>query len=391
MTGRATAERLAPPARARHQVVSEDSPLSALQQRLMYMDRFPERAFVNVIENVPQWPVAEGAPGSTWAHVRNYGSSRGQGALLERLAAREARLHGAAVTPEALLVTNGALHALSILFRRLHVPGAVALCQAPVLGAIPEMLRSHGYRVVFFHTPGGEVDAERLRELCPERLRLIYVNTPNNPSGDILSPEALVQLLSLAREQAGALVADLVYDSYAFDGARVTSPLSLSGDWRDVYTVNSMSKNFGSPGLRIGWIASAPQNTQSLSGLLELETICVCGPAQDLAGQLLERGNAALVDGVSRGRRLLAERLPTLEGVGFTTPAGGTQLFVELPVTDVEDFCDFALSELGLGLVSASNYEGVEGAFVRLPMGAPPPTLDKALRLLSSGLAAYRD
>ncbi|TKC98585.1 beta-methylarginine biosynthesis bifunctional aminotransferase [Polyangium fumosum] len=372
-------------------VVSDDSPLSTLQQRLLYMERFPERRFVNIVENVPQWPSVEGAPDSAWRYVHNYAPSRGQRDLLERIAARESRRRESDVTLEQILVTNGALHALAMIFRQHQQPGAVALCQAPVLGAVPEMLRSYGYRPAFFKSLDGRVDIAALRRLHSSDVRMIYLNTPLNPSGDILAPDTLEQLCALAHELGAILVADMVYDSYAFDHARVTSPQDLGVSWKNVYVVNSMSKNFGSPGLRVGWIVSTPENVHALLRVLELENISVCGLSQAIASDLLDRGNAVLVEAVRAGRQMLSERLPQIAGIRFCVPAGGTQIFAELPVTDVEEFCDFALAELGLCLVSASNYEGVQGAFVRLPMGAPPGTLENALALLGAGLDAYRE
>jgi aspartate/methionine/tyrosine aminotransferase len=151
-----------------------------------------------------------------------------------------------------------------------------------------------------------------------------------------------------------------------------------------------MSKNFGSPGLRVGWIASSPENVAALAGVLERENISVCGPAQDAARALLDGGNAALAARTAAGRQRLGERLAAVDGVRFALPAGGTHLVARLPVADVEDFCDFALVEAGLGLVSSSNYEGVSDPFVRLPLGVPAAVIDEAVGLLDQALADYR-
>lgn len=369
----------------RHRVVSADSPLSSLAQRLDYIARSPGRSFVNIIENVPRWPTVAGAPSSSWAHVHNYAPAQGQDQLLRCISARESVRHGLNIPPDQLLVTNGALHALSIVFRRHSQPGLLALCQAPVLSAVPQMLRSFGFRTDFFEASDDRVDIPQPQG----KVGLIYVNSPLNPCGHILSAAALSNLLALAHQHSAPLVFDSVYDSFVFGDPSLATPLSLTQDWRRVYVVNSMSKNYGSPGLRIGWIISSRSNVDALTTVLERENIAVCGVAQDLACARLAEGNAELVDVVRAGRRLLLTHLPRIEGVSFDAPAGGTQIFARVPVDDVEQFCDFALVEQGLSMVSSSNYEGVTGPWVRLPLGAPIDVLEKALRLLAEALTEY--
>ncbi len=370
-----------------HRVVTAASPLSALAQRLAYMDRFPERSFVNVIDNVPQWPSAEGEPSSSWRHVHNYAPAGGVGDLITAIADVEARKHGGRLAEDQLVVTNGALHALSLVLRRHAKPGAVALCQAPVLGSIADMMRSYGYRVAFFATPDGEIDRERIDALLPEAGGVVYVNTPQNPGGCTLSRRATEDLLAIARRRRATLILDMVYDGYAFDGASVASPLAPDPDWRGTYVVSSMSKNYGAPGLRVGWIVSARENVAALTTMLEWENIAVSGLAQDVARAMLARGNAALLEATAEGRRRTIAKLVDGGALPFDVPRGGTQILLRLPVVDVEAFCDFALVELGLGLVSSSHYEGASETFVRLPFGLPAATVEAALTLLGEALA----
>jgi hypothetical protein len=142
--------------------------------------------------------------------------------------------------------------------------------------------------------------------------------------------------------------------------------------------------------LRIGWIVSSTDRIQELSGALERETIAIGGIAQRQAAWLLEAGNEALVRTVVEGRTLVQGMLGLISGAAWSAPAGGTQAFVRLPVQDVEAFCDYVLVHFGLALASASNYEGVDGPFVRVALGYPAPVLERAILLLAEGLARYR-
>ena len=85
----------------------------------------------------------------------------------------------------------------------------------------------------------------------------------------------------------------------------------------------------------------------------------------------------------------MLDQLRKIPGVHAREPVGGTQLLVELPVADVEAFGDAVLSEFGLVLATRSQYEGVTGSVIRLPLGAPPALIHDALQLLHEGLARF--
>lgn len=368
---------------------SARGPYSALQQRLLYMARDPERDWIDVIENVPRWPSAFcRLPPSAWADAGGYGPSAGQDVLRAAVAARESSRHGLGVRPDHVLVSNGAFHGLSLVFRLLARPGARALCQAPLLEAVPATLRSLGYQVDYLPTDAAGIDLSILDRVDPRSVTLVYLNSPHNPTGWVIGAEQLERLRDFCGSSV-ALVMDAVYDDFVFMGRPQPSVLRGMGDWAQTFHVNSMSKNYGAPGLRVGWVVTAEDNVQALAGRLEQESICVSGVAQRIAASLIERGNGALVEVVAQGRQFLEERLLGI-GLRYCPPMGGCHAFVDLEVDDVEALCDMLLVREGLGLVSASNYDACEGSWIRLPMGVECSVLERALAALQRGLGRAR-
>jgi beta-methylarginine biosynthesis bifunctional aminotransferase len=371
-------------------VTRSDSPYTALQQRLKYADRFLTKPATVIVDNVPLWPnnlLEVIAPDA--ATVACYGDCSGSADLIKGISTREELTYGQHLAVEKILITNGALHGLSLIFRSIHQLGAVALCQTPVLASIPALLRECGYRVSFFSTLKGEIDIEAILAQGSPDVRLIYINTPNNPTGEICSEDAIRKLVQLTEKRQVSLVVDQVYDSFVFGDRKLFSPMSFNDNWQYLYTVNSMSKNFGTPGLRIGWIVSDAKNIEQLAGRIERECIAVCGWAQQQASHLLSIGNRPLVQRVLEGRRFVQEYLSSFPGIEFVSPAGGTQFFLKFPVDDVDAFADYMLLEYGLILTTASNYVGVEESFIRIPIGYPLATIKHALELLREGLTAY--
>ncbi|MGZ4113188.1 MAG: beta-methylarginine biosynthesis bifunctional aminotransferase, partial [Tumebacillaceae bacterium] len=324
-------------------ITSKDSPYTLLQQRLLYMSQAPERDWTPFIENVPQWSKPFAFPPIDLSLVAEYAPCNGYSVLLDAIRERDNERYELDLGNEHLLVTNGALHALALIFQQVFQPGAVALVQAPVLGSVAESLENCGYRIVAFQSEQGEINMEELRDLTDENVRLLYLNSPHNPTGDILTQSTLQDVVAFAEPRGIRIVADMIYDSFAYDFTENLSPLAVSENWDLIYTVNSMSKNYGSPGLRIGWITSSPANIATLSGVLEMQCVSINGIAQHQAAALIRAGNEELVDRVAERKAFILAQLTEMEGIEWGDSKGATQIYVKFPVDDIDLFADYML------------------------------------------------
>ncbi|TCP66058.1 beta-methylarginine biosynthesis bifunctional aminotransferase [Baia soyae] len=369
-------------------ITSQNSPYTLLQQRLQYIALHPDRPFTILIENVPQWDTPIQPVASKQPYICEYAPCNGYDFLLHGLKERDQSKYQSNVQNENILVTNGAMHALSLIFRSLYKPGGIALVQAPVLGNIADILKASGYQMVYFSSDQTEMLGQ-LEQLYTDDVRFIYVNTPHNPFGGILSESVVNQLVSFAQDRQVALIADMIYDSYTFEGNLTHSPLVASTDWQHLYTVNSMSKNYGAPGLRIGWITSDAENIKKLSGLCEAECVAISGLSQLQAYDLIQKGNDELVEIIRHRKAYVEQQLTKMENIQYTIPAGGTQFFVKLPVDDIDLFADFVLIAYGLALTTTSNYDGIEGSYIRVPIIHSVEMIEKALELLVKGMEEF--
>ena len=370
-------------------VIDLNSPTSLVVQRLQYAHRFIRHS-INITGNTSQWLETEFDDfNCELSSVGNYPPTQGTSLLIEAICHREFSKYHLKVDPSEALVTNGALHGLSLIFRSLYRPGAVALCQAPVFWCIAELLQTCGYRVEYFSLENNQIDGSSLQEKITENVQVIFVNTPNNPTGEILSKDCFRKLLQLTQSCQASLIADLVYDEFVFEKNQLIQPLSLQGIWQNLYVVNSMSKNFAAPGLRVGWIISSSDNIQSLTALLTEECLGICYPAQQQALTILKRGNQSLVERVVKNRETVDAVLSQMSEIAFEQPAGGLQYFVKLPVQDIEDFADFMLTEFGLVLVTSGTFRACPDGYVRIPLGYPTETILQGIELLKKGLQKW--
>lgn len=255
------------------------SEYSILQQRLKYAKSCVNKPITVFVENVPEWPeslLEVIKPDS--ATLTSYAESNGSVDLINTICQREEQTYKLHLKEENVLITNGALHGLSLIFRSLYQENAVALCHAPVFASVPALLKDCGYHVSLFSTEHGDINISKLSDKCTSNVRLIYVNFPHNPTGEVCSEEVIQGFAKLAEEKNIYVILDFVYDSFVFEGKKLYSPFVFNDNWQYLYTVNSMSKNFGAPGLRIGWIISDGKNIQQLAGRTERECVAICSP-----------------------------------------------------------------------------------------------------------------
>ncbi|GAA6143182.1 hypothetical protein NBRC116584_30000 [Hydrogenophaga sp. 5NK40-0174] len=217
----------------------------------------------------------------------------------------------------------------------------------------------------------------------------IYLNTPHNPTGCAVPKDDILSLAALAERYRLELIVDAVYEDYVFDGLDASIPRLPHCD--HFFLINSVSKNYGSPGLRIGWVVASKKNIDRLTGVLERECVAVCSIAQSRAADVLENGNVSLVHHVERNRKGVFEALRSVRGGAFASTSAGTQVMLQCEVDDIEAFADYSLSKYGLILATARNYANIASQSVRIPLGDDPRKTSEGIKRLSDSLQAYAD
>jgi aspartate/methionine/tyrosine aminotransferase len=235
-----------------------------------------------------------------------YSQSNGTDLLRERIAA----LYPGA-SPEQVLVTTGSSEANFVVCWRLVEPGD------KVAVVVPNYLQSWGLaqnfgaqvRPIQLHEKERwEPYAEEVRSAIAPGTKLVVVTNPHNPTGHVLSDAARKVILERTAEVGAWLLADEVYQGAERDGR--TTP-SFWGGYEKVIVVNGLSKAYGLPGLRIGWIVAPPALTQEAWARHDYTTIGPSGASDHLAALALEpRAREKLLE---RTRRILVANYPVLE------------------------------------------------------------------------------
>ncbi|MFG0228958.1 aminotransferase class I/II-fold pyridoxal phosphate-dependent enzyme [Achromobacter sp. AONIH1] len=372
-------------------ITSEHSPLSFLSQRLAYASRNRIRA-INLVENVPVWPARFRPELHERAQpdIFHYAPAEGDETLLRLLLERENARAGeedGTLTTRNILVTNGATQGLSLLLGLLDPRRPTILCQSPAFIGITALMQARGY--IVRHCPVGTDLVDWMSSTLSDDVAAIYVNTPHNPTGSVLPAASLQALIDRAGMHGARVIVDAVYEDFVFDGQCCHLP--RQPDCEHVAVLNSVSKNFGAPGLRIGWIVAAAKDVAQLTGDLERECVAVCSDAQVRAAEIVSRSNGPLVAHVDAARGAVFDMLRAIPGLEFETCSAGTQVMAHSDVDDVEAFADFALARYGLILATSRNYSGMRSQSIRIPLGQERDRIAQGLDMLDSSIRSYRE
>ncbi|MGW1343570.1 aminotransferase class I/II-fold pyridoxal phosphate-dependent enzyme [Kribbella sp. NPDC002412] len=203
------------------------------------------------------------------------------------------------------------------------------------------------------------LDVDAIERALRPNTRMVSVNFPNNPTGAVPTQEAWLDLVRLCDERGITLFSDEVYRGLELTRPPLPQATDLSGT---ALSLNVMSKAYGLPGLRIGWIACRDRAVlDRLERAKHYTTICNSAPSEVLALIAL-RARDHLLD---RNRRILAENLPVFteffarypDLFEFTPPDGGCVCFPRyLGFDGVEAMCTDLVEQAGVLLLPASIY-----------------------------------
>ncbi|HWQ14282.1 MAG TPA: PLP-dependent aminotransferase family protein [Roseiflexaceae bacterium] len=288
-----------------------------------YPARELERALAEALEGSPS--------------ILSYTTAQGEPALRTVLG-EVLRERGIKATPDELLITSGVTQGLALIAETLARPGDAVIVEQPTyLGAL-NTLGSRGLRLVGAPLDDEGLVVEALEPLIlAHRPRFLYtMPTFHNPSGACMSLARRAALLELAARHGLPLVEDDIYGLLAYEGA-APPPLKASDREGLVLYLSSFSKSLF-PGVRIGYVAAAPQLIGRLAMAKQADDLCSSPLLQRALAIFVQRGWLAShlrrVIPRYRERRdallaAMARHFPA--GVRWTAPSGGFCSWVALP------------------------------------------------------------
>ncbi len=316
-----------------------------------------------------------------------YAPNRGIPELLAALANYMTRLHDRPIGEDRVTVTASGMNAIMLVMQALIDPDDEVAVVVPVWPNCVETAHIMGgstRRVpLVVGGNGWRLDLEELIGAVRAGVRAVFVNSPGNPTGWVMSADEQLQLLDVCRHSGAWIIADEVYERLVYGTARAPSFLDIAAPEDRLIVVNSFSKSWSMTGWRLGWLTHPPSVGDRLAMLNEFN---IAGPttfvqhAGTVAVQEGEEYVRALVDKYQRRRDMVIDRLGALDTVQLASPMGAFYAFFK--VEGIQDSfmsaCDI-LRETRVGLAPGAAF-GPEGeGWLRLCFAAREELLTAAL------------
>lgn len=318
-----------------------------------------------------------------------YGSGDGTARLRERISA----LYPGA-GPDEVVVTTGSAEANFLTLWRLVEPGDRVVIVEPTYGQTPGLARGLGAEVVALNleeASGWQPAPGAAAAAITPGTRLVVVTNPNNPTGAVLSDDARAEIV-VAAEAAGAwILADEVYAGAEVGAADAPATPGLWGATDRVIATASLSKAYGLPGLRLGWLVAPPALREDLWARKDYTSIAPGVLSDFLARAALEPDTRRRI--LARCRDIIRANIELVRDWADATPglrvrmpdAGAICLFAyDAPIPSLE-LAERLRTEDSVLIVPGAHF-GLEGTF-RIGFGYDAAKLPAGLAAVAAKLA----
>jgi aspartate aminotransferase len=310
--------------------------------------------------------------------------------------------NGLHYTVDEVIVNNGAKHCLFLAVAALVNAGDEVIIPTPYWVTYLEQPRLVGAEPVVVETRaanGLKLTADEFRQAITPRTRMLYLNTPSNPSGMLYTRAELQALAEVAVEHGIYVLSDEIYEKLVYDGAEHVSIAALGAEIRDLtIVVNGVSKAYAMTGWRIGYTGAAAEVVAGMNRVQNHEISHPASISQKAAVEALN-GQQESVElmrvAFDERRRYMVERLNALEGVRCVLPHGAFYAYPDVSalygrgagqrqITDSAALCEYLLEEAHTACVPGAGFGTRD--HIRLSYATSMANIEKAMDRIQMAL-----
>lgn len=294
--------------------------------------------------------------------------------------------------PENILVTTGAIEANFLLFNALLNPGDHVVAPYPAYQQLYSVPRALGCDVSLWRIrpeTGFRYDVDDLESLVTPQTRLIVINSPHNPTGALLSAGDAERVYRIAAAVGALILSDEAYRWLTMPGGEDLAPPMYNLGLQAI-SVGTVSKPFGLPGLRIGWMAAPAEIAARCWGLRDYislspgklnDTLAIL--AIEHRDKIVERNQAIVAANLARAKAWIADHAGVLS---WTPPRAGllALLHYDLDISSL-DLANKLAEQYGVMLAPGSAF-GYEH-YLRIGIGQEPSVFAAGLERVSACFA----
>ena len=321
-----------------------------------------------------------------WTH---YGPSAGQPELRQAIAENVSRSRGVRVTSDEVVVVPGRKPIIFFSILALADVGDEVIYPNPGFPIYESMIDYVGAKAVPIRLREEKdfgFDVDELASLITERTRLIVLNSPQNPTGGVLSKQDISDIATAIGDRNIMVLSDEIYSRLIFDGEHY-SILSVPGFQERTILLDGFSKTYAMTGWRMGYGVMRPDLATHITRLMTNSNSCTASFTQ-VAGIEAIRGDQSSVDHMraefQRRRDVFVAGLNRIKGFSCRMPGGAFYVFPNVTNTGWKSkkLADALLEEAGVACLSGTAFGKFGEGYLRFSVANSLENLNRALALI---------
>jgi len=327
-----------------------------------------------------------------------YSNGQGEPGLLAALAARYSARRGRVISPDQIMCFPGTQTTLYAVLMGLVGPGDEVLLGDPMYATYQGLIAATGAKMMpvpLLANAGFRIRAEDIADRITPQTRVIFLNSPHNPTGAVLTRDDFAEIGALAKAHDLWILCDEVYEDLVFDGVAFASPLDLPDLAERVIVASSISKSHAAPGFRSGWCVGPAEFIERLLPLSETMLFGNQPFIADMTAQAIAQDSpvaAGMVARFARRAALVQARLDGVSGLRVHRPDAGMFALVDVGAVaaDGEVFAMALLERTGVAVMPGASFgEGLR-TWLRLSLTQPDNLIEEACDRIARFAGEYR-
>lgn len=296
-----------------------------------------------------------------------------------------------------IMVTNGGMGAFALIMQVVLEQGDMVLIQDPQYLNFEKTITYCGGVAVPVPTTfesGFCMEPEEIRKRYVKgKTKMLVINSPNNPTGEVVEEDRLREIAKLAVELDLLVISDEVYGSLLYDGAKPVSISTFPGMKERTIVVNSFSKAYAMTGWRIGYVAGPRGIIDRMTKVQEYFNSCINTPSQ--LGATFALSHPEFKEEIrlsfEHKRKIALEGFRSIKGIVPNTPKGAFYLFPSIIGTGMssETFCNKLLEEAKVVCVPGNAFGECGEGFMRVSYTADEVELEEAINRIDKFCRKY--
>jgi len=236
------------------------------------------------------------------------------------------------------------------------------------------------------------LDVTELASLVTDKTRMIIVNSPQNPTGGVLTKADLEAIAELAIKHDLIVLSDEVYSRTLYEGEH-HSIVSFPGMKERTVLIDGYSKTYAMTGWRLGWGAMPAELAPHITRLMTNSNSCTCSFSQIAGIEALTgpQGDAdQMVEAFRKRRDVIVDGLNSLEGITCKKPLGAFYVFPNITGTGKDEkwLADYFLNEAGVACLAGTSFGEYGKGYIRFSYANSVENLEKAVTRMAEALKA---